>query len=85
MLTVALLLCLSPVLPQAHANTFAKVAHARGYDVQIGHSEACAVDVMRADETLSFDTLLTYSGRMSATKAHDLLLSWEARLPKGDK
>jgi hypothetical protein len=82
MFTVAILLCLSPMMPQAHANTFAKVAHARGYDVQIGHSEACAVDVMRADETLTYDTLLTYAGPMRATTAHDLLISWEARLPQ---
>jgi hypothetical protein len=82
MLTVALLLCLSPMMPQAHANTFAKVAHARGYDVQIGHSPACAVDVIRADETLVYDTLLTYRGPMTADLAHDLLISWEARIPE---
>lgn len=78
-------LCVSPYVLAHDRAVMAKVAHLRGYDVFVGHSEACDVTLfVDAEDTVGADHI-TYreERRLHAGRAEDLLVSWETFIRGG--
>lgn len=78
-------LCVSPYVVTHDRQVMAKVAHARGYDVIVGHSDECDVTLfIDSEDTVSQDHI-TYdeTRRLRAGRANDLLTSWEAYISGG--
>jgi hypothetical protein len=85
--TVALLLCVSPAVPKADAVTFAKVAHAKGYSVQLEEGPGCAASLWRGKNDAANAYVLSYDDtrRLTAARAGDIVLAWEAQLLNATK
>lgn len=85
---VSFLVCISPYMGAKDAGVMMRVAHARGYDVQIGFSEACHAHVFVSDaDWISPDArIIGYDENRPLTRARakDLIVSWETMLLKGE-
>lgn len=75
-------LCISPYVVAHDRAVMARAAHARGFDVIVGHSEGCAVTFMVGDADYIGVSWFTYdeTRKLHRGRANDLLLAWEARL-----
>jgi hypothetical protein len=78
-----LVLCISPYVIAHDRQVMARAAAARGFDVFVGHSEACAVTFFVGDADYIGVSWVTYdeARKLHRARATDLLIAWEARLP----
>lgn len=74
-----LTVCISPYLISHDRQVMARAAAARGYDVIVGHSDACTVTVLAADVDEVHEGFMLYqeTRKMHRGRATDLLIAWE--------
>ncbi len=86
---IALLLCISPHVPEDDATAFAYAAEARGYELATSTGPECAVTLVPSDSDWADASMLGYDdgtldgGRpqpLTVDRAADLLTAWESRL-----
>lgn len=79
-----LTVCISPYVIAHDRAVFARAAHDRGYDVFVGHSKGCAVTLFVSDADWVDVAFVGYdeARTMHRGRATDLIVAWEARLPR---